>query len=120
VTGPTGDACVVWAAGHRIEIRRGRVLVDGTVRPLTSGEMTTLHALARVPGAVVSHSTLSRALTGDGGTAHAVETAVWRLRTALGDKNIVSTVVKRGYRLAIDHDPTPTARSSGRRDQCGQ
>jgi uroporphyrinogen-III synthase len=27
---------------------------------------------------------------------------VLRLRTALGDKNIVSTVVKRGYRLAVD------------------
>jgi DNA-binding winged helix-turn-helix (wHTH) protein len=24
------------------------------------------------------------------------------LRTALGDKNIIATVVKRGYRLAID------------------
>jgi uroporphyrinogen-III synthase len=31
-----------------------------------------------------------------------VETAVLRLRTALGDRNIVSTVVKRGYRLALD------------------
>ena len=28
-----------------------------------------------------------------------------RLRTALGDKNIVSTVVKRGYRLPVDEDP---------------
>jgi len=27
---------------------------------------------------------------------------VLRLRTALGDKNIVATVVKRGYRLAVD------------------
>ena len=32
----------------------------------------------------------------------AVETAVLRLRAALGDKNIVATVVKRGYRLAVD------------------
>jgi uroporphyrinogen-III synthase len=30
---------------------------------------------------------------------------VLRLRTALGDKNIVATVVKRGYRLAIDEHP---------------
>jgi uroporphyrinogen-III synthase len=29
---------------------------------------------------------------------------VLRLRTALGDKNIVSTVVKRGYRLAVDDE----------------
>jgi uroporphyrinogen-III synthase len=33
-----------------------------------------------------------------------VETAVLRLRTALGDKHIVSTVVKRGYRLAVDDE----------------
>jgi uroporphyrinogen-III synthase len=33
---------------------------------------------------------------------------VLRLRTALGDKNIIATVVKRGYRLAIDHrDDSP-------------
>jgi hypothetical protein len=34
--------------------------------------------------------------------AHAVEMAVLRLRTALGDRNIVETIVKRGYPLAID------------------
>jgi len=33
--------------------------------------------------------------------ANAVDTAVLRLRTALDDKNIVATVVKRGYRLAV-------------------
>ncbi|EUA43022.1 hypothetical protein I552_7763 [Mycobacterium xenopi 3993] len=31
-----------------------------------------------------------------------MDTAVLRLRAALGDKGIVVTVVKRGYRLAID------------------
>ena len=36
------------------------------------------------------------------GWGEQVETAVLRLRTALGDKNIVSTVVKRGYRLLVD------------------
>ena len=33
---------------------------------------------------------------------HAVEMAVARLRTALGDARLVQTVVKRGYRLAFD------------------
>jgi hypothetical protein len=37
--------------------------------------------------------------------ATTVDTAVLCLRTALGDKNIVATVVKRGYRLAIDEHP---------------
>ena len=56
------------------------------------------------PGAVVSRTDLLGALPGSGTDTHAVETAVLRLRTALGDKNIVSTVVKRGYRLAVDQD----------------
>jgi len=34
---------------------------------------------------------------------------VLRLRTALGDKNIVATVVKRGYRLAVDDPPESPA-----------
>jgi uroporphyrinogen-III synthase len=50
----------------------------------------------------VCRADLLRALPGTGTDTHAVETAVLRLRTALGDKNIVSTVVKRGYRLAVD------------------
>ena len=33
---------------------------------------------------------------------HAVETAVARLRTALGSPNLIQTVVKRGYRLAVE------------------
>ena len=39
---------------------------------------------------------------GDGGGEHAVEVAVGRLRTALGDPRIIQTVVKRGYRLAYE------------------
>ncbi len=64
--------------------------------------MATIRALANRPGAVVSRFDLLSALPGTGTDTHAVETAVLRLRTALGDKNIVSTVVKRGYRLAVD------------------
>lgn len=33
---------------------------------------------------------------------HAVETAMARLRTALGVPRLIQTVVKRGYRLALD------------------
>ena len=68
--------------------------------------MATIRALALRPGTVVSRSDLLSALPGSGSDTHAVETAVLRLRTALGDKQIVSTVVKRGYRLAVD-DPYP-------------
>jgi uroporphyrinogen-III synthase len=43
-----------------------------------------------------------RALPGDSRDGHAVEVAIGRLRTALGDPRMISTVVKRGYRLTVD------------------
>lgn len=89
-------------AGHLLEIRGTCVLVDGAVKPVSPAGMATIRALAHRPGAVVSRADLLRALPGSGTDTHAVETAVLRLRTALGDKNIVSTVVKRGYRLAVE------------------
>ncbi|BBZ20256.1 uroporphyrinogen-III synthase [Mycolicibacterium gadium] len=91
-------------AGHVLEIRGTCVLVDGEVKAVSPAGMATIRALAHRPGAVVSRHALLSALPGSGTDTHAVETAVLRLRTALGDKNIVSTVVKRGYRLAVDED----------------
>jgi uroporphyrinogen-III synthase len=90
------------AAGHRIEIRGSCVLVDGTVKSVSPSGMATLRALAARPGTVVSRTDLLRVLPGNGTDTHAVDTAVLRLRTALGDRDIITTVVKRGYRLAID------------------
>ena len=53
-------------------------------------------------GWVVGRADLLRALPGAGRDEHAVETAMARLRTALGAPKLVQTVVKRGYRLALD------------------
>src|SRR5882757_4660259 len=91
-------------AGHLLEIRGTCVMVDGVVKALSPAGMATVRALAQRPGAVVSRTDLLGALPGSGTDTHAVETAVLRLRTALGDKNIVSTVVKRGYRLTVDEE----------------
>jgi uroporphyrinogen-III synthase len=99
---PLLQSRTVTAAGHLVEIRGTCVLVDGDVRALSPAGMATMRALAHRPGAVVSRQELLATLPGAGTDTHAVETAVLRLRTALGDKNIVATVVKRGYRLAID------------------
>jgi uroporphyrinogen-III synthase len=63
--------------------------------------MAVLRALADRPGLVVSRPALLAALPG-AGEEHAVETAVARLRSALGQPGLVQTVVKRGYRLATD------------------
>ncbi|MEU8627249.1 uroporphyrinogen-III synthase [Streptomyces sp. NPDC048669] len=89
-------------AGHRVEIRGHAVLVDGELRPVPPAGMALLHTLARRPGWVVARADLLRALPGSGTDEHAVETAMARLRTALGVPRIVQTVVKRGYRLALD------------------
>jgi len=52
-----------------------------------------------------SGTALLRVLPGNSNDPHAVDTAVLRLRTALGDRNIIATMVKRGYRLAVDGPP---------------
>jgi uroporphyrinogen-III synthase len=101
---PLLQSRTVQVAGHLLEIRGTCVLVDGVVKALSPASMATVRALAHRPGAVVSRTDLLGALPGSGTDTHAVETAVLRLRTALGDKNIVSTVVKRGYRLAVDDE----------------
>ncbi|MER6355114.1 uroporphyrinogen-III synthase [Streptomyces sp. NPDC001634] len=89
-------------AGHRVEIRGHAVMVDGALRPVPPAGMSLLRALCRRPGWVVARAELLRALPGAGRDEHAVETAIARLRTALGAPKLIQTVVKRGYRLALD------------------
>lgn len=102
---PLLGSCSVKAAGHLLEIRGTCVLVDGSVKTVSGSGMSILRALAHRPGDVVGRTELLRVLPGNGDDTHAVDTAVLRLRTALGDRNIVATVVKRGYRLALDTGP---------------
>ncbi|KOG49688.1 uroporphyrinogen-III synthase [Streptomyces sp. NPDC085639] len=97
-----GRARVLPVAGHRVEIRGHAVLVDTQLRPVPPAGMALLRALARRPGWVVSRADLLRALPGAGRDEHAVETAMARLRVALGAPNLIQTVVKRGYRLSLD------------------
>ena len=109
-------------AGTRVEVRGHAVVVDGAVRPVPPVPMAVLRALCAQPGRVLSRPALLPVLLeASGGPAagpaagpatgppprgaadeHAVEMAVARLRTALGNPRFVQTVVKRGYRLAFD------------------
>jgi uroporphyrinogen-III synthase len=89
-------------AGHRLELRGHAVLVDGELRPVPPAGMSLRRALADRPGWVVSRAALLRALPGTGSDEHAVETAMTRLRAALATPHLIQTVVKRGYRLALD------------------
>ncbi|MEU6894301.1 uroporphyrinogen-III synthase [Streptomyces sp. NPDC046557] len=97
-----GRAKVLPVAGHRLEIRGHGVLVDAELRPVPPAGMALLGALARRPGWVVGRAELLRVLPGAGRDEHAVETAMARLRAALGVPRLIQTVVKRGYRLSLD------------------
>jgi uroporphyrinogen-III synthase len=88
-------------AAHRLELRGHAVVVDAVLVPLPVAGMALLRELAGRPGQVFGRDALARSLPGESSEGHAVEVAIARLRTALGDAAIIQTVVKRGYRLAI-------------------
>jgi len=89
-------------AGHTVDVRGHAVVVDDRLVRLSSASMALLRELTGRPGHVVSRADLLKITPGEGGDEHAVEVAVGRLRTALGDPRIIQTVVKRGYRLAYE------------------
>jgi uroporphyrinogen-III synthase len=95
-------AQVLAPAGHRLEIRGHAVLLDDTLIPLPGAGMGLLRELASRPGQVFSRDALGRLLPGENTEGHAVELAIARLRSALGDPGIIQTVVTRGYRLSLD------------------
>jgi uroporphyrinogen-III synthase len=99
---PLRNGVRVPVAGHNLEIRGHAVVVDDRLVGLSAASMALLRELSSRPGQVVSRADLLKVAPGDGDDEHAVEVAVGRLRTALGDPRIVQTVVKRGYRLAYE------------------
>lgn len=89
---------------------RARVAVlDGRVLAISPSGLAVLRLLARAGGAVVPRDEVLAALPGDSTDSHAVEVAIARLREALGRKDVVRTVVKRGYRLELAPPVPPTA-----------
>lgn len=85
-----------------IEVRSGGAMLDGRFIPLSKAGASLLGALFDAGGRVLSREELSGVLPRGGQNAHAVEMAVARVREALGGVDAVKTVVKRGYRLAVD------------------
>jgi uroporphyrinogen-III synthase len=110
---PVRRGVLLPAAGHVLDVRGQGIVVDGRLVPLTSASMALLRELTTRPGHVVSRPDLLKITPGDGGGEHAVEVAVGRLRTALGDPRIIQTVVKRGYRLA--YEPERASNQDGSR-----
>lgn len=85
-----------------IEVRSGGVLLDSRYLPLSRASAGILGALFDAGGRVLSRQELGRALPRGGQNAHAVEMAIARLRESLGTNQVVKTVIKRGYRLALE------------------
>lgn len=83
-----------------VELRGSLAIVDGTPVRLTPASLSLFRALVAANGAIVSRRELSIALDG-GGDEHALEVSLSRLRQSLGRPGLVSTVVKRGYRLDV-------------------
>ncbi len=92
---------------QRVETARGELVVhgrtvffDGEAVTLARGPRAMLGALIADPGAVLSRERLLDELP-DAGTEHALDMAMSRLRAALPDRDLVQTVVRRGYRLNV-------------------
>ena len=83
---------------HTLQVRGHAALLDGQIIDLAPGPMAALRALADEPGTVVPGPELGGTLAEDDGAD--VDTAVSRLRTALGAP-IVETAGERGYRLVV-------------------
>ena len=88
--------------GHQLLLHGDDVRLDGIEVRLSPAPAAVLQALVANPGNVVSRQVLLALLpSGQAGSEHAVEMAVARLRAAVGTR-AVQTVVKRGYRLAVE------------------
>jgi uroporphyrinogen-III synthase len=100
VTHYAEQAPIETVAGPLSVRARGAVL-DGTALPLTPAGAVILGELAAARGAVVPRERIQSLLPGSSSDGHAVETAIARLRETCGSKDLVRTVVKRGYALAL-------------------
>ncbi|QWC86293.1 uroporphyrinogen-III synthase [Nocardioidaceae bacterium] len=84
-----------------LRLHAAAATLDHRVLPLSPSGLAVLRRLAHEPGEVVSRAALLQMLPGASDDAHAVEVAVARLRDNAGRKDLVRTVVKRGYTLGL-------------------
>jgi uroporphyrinogen-III synthase len=91
----------VATATGALRVQRTAAVLDGEVLALSPSSLAVLRLLVEAGGAVVPRQQLLAALPGGSSDPHAAEVAVGRLRDALGPRrDLVRTVVKRGYSLA--------------------
>lgn len=90
-----------------LSVRAGGAVLDGRALALTPAGAAILAELAGAEGAVVPRERLGALLPGGSSDGHAVEAAIARLRECCGSKELVRTVVKRGYALALAPEGAP-------------
>lgn len=95
-----GEEALDTVAGS-LHLRNSTAVLDDRVLAVSPGGLAVLRLLVDAGGGIVPRCDLLEALPGDSGNGHAVEVTVARLREAIGDRRVVETVVKRGYRLAL-------------------
>ena len=92
----------VRTAAGLVQIRSRVAVLDGHVLPLSPSGLDVLRLLVRRRDAVVSRDEVLDVLPGDSRDPHAAEVAIARLREAAGNRDLIRTVVKRGYRLGVE------------------
>ncbi|WP_043109476.1 uroporphyrinogen-III synthase [Paraoerskovia marina] len=95
------ETLAIETVAGRLLIRSRSAVLDGRVLPLSPSGLAVLRVLAVARGDVVRRDDVLAALPGESRDAHAAEVAIARVRDAAGDRALVKTVVKRGYRLAL-------------------
>jgi uroporphyrinogen-III synthase len=83
-----------------LELRGSALTLGGSTTNLAVTPLTMMRRFIAAGGAVVSRSELSAAVA-DAPDDHAVDVAISRLRHALPDPELITTVIKRGYRLNV-------------------
>ena len=96
-----GGVQTLETAAGRLQMRRRAAVLDGRVLALSPTGIELLRLLADAGGGVVTPAQVLQQLPGESTDVHAAEVAIARLRQATGSRELVRTVVKRGYRLAV-------------------
>ncbi|WP_291762891.1 uroporphyrinogen-III synthase [Cellulomonas sp. 73-145] len=96
-----GGVQTLETAAGRLQMRRRAAVLDGRVLALSPTGIELLRLFADAGGDVVTPAQVLQSLPGESTDVHAAEVAIARLRQATGSRELVRTVVKRGYRLAV-------------------
>jgi len=95
-----GGLQTLQTVGGALQVHRGAAVLAGRVLPLSPSGLEVLRLLAAARGAVVPRSDVLAVLPGVSQDPHAAEVAIARLRETTG-RDLIRTVVKRGYRLEL-------------------